>query len=716
MSTTSSDFQDLLKKAKGPIFRSGDQDAQYKVGLAYATGQIVSQNNEEALRWLKKAAEQGHPEAQYELGCICNTEHGSIKRAFYDYHTGNKWYKKAAKQGHVKAQCELGLAYCSGNWYLEKDLKAGVELIQSAADQGYAEAQFSLGWAHAMDLGAQEDYRKATEWYRKAAAQGHVKAKEELVELEKILKWIEEANNGDKKVQHELARAYRNGSHIKVDLKKSLELQVKVADSGDPEALYELGNFAYNRQYGLVESAAFTYFLRAATLGHKEAQVRVGDAYGYGYFGVTRDKEKAIFWYKKAEEQGHEKAKDAWHTLKYGTGLFGSINATLDALSGLQSAMESYYGLPHKSGEFLKLCEAARSGDKEAQLKLGKAYDNGEGTPKDQKVAFEWYHKAAEQGQAEAEYILGNAYQNGTYGVVKNNKTAYSWYQKALQHGHGAAKSQIDKKEIQEALLPDKIQELIKKAKIGDGVAAFEVGAYYEQTQVVEDKKLAFEWYQRAAELGVVEAIHNLGVFYYNGYGIAQDKKKAFECYRQAAELGLSLSQLIIGCAYYKSDIIEKDLQKAQQWTERAALQGMSAAQLFLGSLYRDHLIERNLEKAKYWFEKAANQGDLEATAQLGICYYYSGKAEEQIIARALFEKAVNGGNDNGHIMLEMMKLFGTPDQKVTNLTEHLNQIKENPLLVNNANLHQFQQHLQKYKEGRSKVTELNTIASSVRP
>ena len=47
---------------------AGDASAQYNLGVMYATGRDVPQDDAEAVAWYRRAAEQGHTEAQYNLG------------------------------------------------------------------------------------------------------------------------------------------------------------------------------------------------------------------------------------------------------------------------------------------------------------------------------------------------------------------------------------------------------------------------------------------------------------------------------------------------------------------------------------------------------------------------------------------------------------------------------------------------------------------------
>lgn len=66
-------------------------------------GQGVEQDEVEALKWIRKAAEQGISEAQYVLGACY--QNGIV--ADKNITEAVKWYRKAAAQGHKKAMTAL---------------------------------------------------------------------------------------------------------------------------------------------------------------------------------------------------------------------------------------------------------------------------------------------------------------------------------------------------------------------------------------------------------------------------------------------------------------------------------------------------------------------------------------------------------------------------------------------------------------------------------
>lgn len=90
------DIQTLIEKAK-----DGDPEAQFYLGRRYYKGQGVPQDNVEGAKWSRKAAEQGHADAQLALGL---TGLGVPQ----DYAEAVKWYRLAAEQGDAAAQSNLG--------------------------------------------------------------------------------------------------------------------------------------------------------------------------------------------------------------------------------------------------------------------------------------------------------------------------------------------------------------------------------------------------------------------------------------------------------------------------------------------------------------------------------------------------------------------------------------------------------------------------------
>ena len=82
------------------------------------------------------------------------------------------------------------------------------------------------------------------------------------------------------------------------------------------------------------------------------------------------------------------------------------------------------------------LHQAAEQGEVAAQFSLGFMYASGEGVPKDDAEAVQWYRLAAEQGHAEAQFSLGAMYMNGQ-GVPQDDETAHVWLNVAASRSTG---------------------------------------------------------------------------------------------------------------------------------------------------------------------------------------------------------------------------------------------------------------------------------------
>jgi len=181
--------------------------------------------------------------------------------------------------------------------------------------------------------------------------------------------------------------------------------------------------------------------------------------------------------------------------------------------------------------EFLKL---AQTGDSNAETALGVLYDNGDGVPKDQRVAVMWYRKAAEKGNPQAQLNLGIHCEQGQ-GVEQEDAVALGWYSKAAEQGYAAA-----------------------EVALGN--------MYHRGRGVAQDKKQANAWFKRAADQGNASAQQNLANALYFGDGAEINYAEAFKLYQQAAAQGYGDSQYNLGVMYEKGQGVPKDGAQAYFW------------------------------------------------------------------------------------------------------------------------------------------------------
>lgn len=103
-----------------------------------------------------------------------------------DYPEAVKWYRKAAEQGNARAQLDLGFAYENGLG-VERNYVEAVRWFRKAAEQGYAPAQDRMAYCYDKGIGVDRNLEKAVEWCKRACQQDFPGSKRHLNQLEEKL-------------------------------------------------------------------------------------------------------------------------------------------------------------------------------------------------------------------------------------------------------------------------------------------------------------------------------------------------------------------------------------------------------------------------------------------------------------------------------------------------------------------------------------------------
>lgn len=120
---------------------------------------------------LTQKAAQGNANAQYRLGWHLRN---SIQKT--DHQEALKWYKLAAEQGHVHAQYAIGLLYTFGP-SIEINYAEALKWHLLAAEQEHPSAQYSVGWLYdSGGYGVKRNYLEALKWFKKSCNNGNEKA------------------------------------------------------------------------------------------------------------------------------------------------------------------------------------------------------------------------------------------------------------------------------------------------------------------------------------------------------------------------------------------------------------------------------------------------------------------------------------------------------------------------------------------------------------
>ncbi|MFC3395164.1 tetratricopeptide repeat protein [Brenneria rubrifaciens] len=246
----------------------GNRDAQYQLAQRYEQGKGVVIRRDLAERGYFRAAELGHAKAQLWMA-----RHEGGKNAL-------AWYRKAASTGDAEAQLWISKAYREGNGLPRDEQKANYWLDRAAAS-GSGEADYLLSLA-------QTDHEKREYHLMRASAAGYIRAQREWGE------WLFQRN--------ELARARKAFA--------------QAASAGDTQSRLVYGEMLRWGQGGKADYAeAVRQYQLAAHDGNRMAQYRMGIMRQDG-LGTSRNRIHAYAWYSMAATEGMPEAIHARNDLE----------------------------------------------------------------------------------------------------------------------------------------------------------------------------------------------------------------------------------------------------------------------------------------------------------------------------------------------------------------------------------------------------------------
>ena len=660
----------------------------------------------EAVKWLTKAAELGHAEAQGMLAWV----YGEMGKDGY----ARFWAEKAAEKGLALGQYVIGDCYMYGAGGQVKNEATGVEWYRKAALQGDCEAQYYLGRAYEDGMGVAVDRAEARKWYGRAADQGKQLAANALMrmynedmearEQRNAQVWTKVVPTPEPKSEPEPKPEPKQEPEFKLDmdadaLKESLgkiikkpavniwEVEEKEAKAEEcyQKAMpyyeklcedWERGHFEvddmekFEKTVALLREARdLSSFIIGRDRVRKEASYALGrccscvtgpmaekyggqaEAYfesaGFGIFGIT----DAKYHYAliRSEARDFETA-EKWF-------LEAAKKGHLDAQYQYALCLSRKRDFEKAREWFLK---AAEQGHLDAQYQYALCCSE----LRDFEKAEEWFLKAAEQGHAEAQWKTGEVYDFAGPTEKQDPEEAIKWYLLAAEQGVKRAKSRLEflreqyYKEGEEQYANKNFSKAVEKylpaAQAGHAGAQFSLGLCFSNGRgVKQDKAEAAKWYMKAAEQGDAGAQNNLAILYYDGTGVEQNHEEAFKWYQKAADQGNKHGQHGLGLCYEYGRGTEKNLAKAVIWYGRAARQNYANAQYHLGNLY---YTAEKYKDAVSWLEKAAKQDIASAQLQLGMCYEHGkGVMKSKLAAKKWYKRAAEQGNGIAKMKLSRM-------------------------------------------------------------
>ena len=301
------------------VANKGSAEGIFNVGQYFLHGDVVPRDFARAIECFRKAAKQ---ECWYRIESALLLPNIGVRESYLalgnayrdgsgvdvDLDAAFKWYLKAAQNGVPHAQNNLGVFLWRGMGR-PQDGKSARIWFERAAKQGLAEAQLNYADVLCGGIGGPEDPKLAMEYYEKAANMGVPFALEKLRTLARggalgssAAKKAADITKGRAKEDPEalflLGNDFFEGtSEHPRNVNKALELWEQAARKGHVRAAC-LSASAYLDEKK-EPSKGFQYMLQAADAGDANSQMEVARLYAYGH-GCSRDEVSARRYHNRA--------------------------------------------------------------------------------------------------------------------------------------------------------------------------------------------------------------------------------------------------------------------------------------------------------------------------------------------------------------------------------------------------------------------------------
>lgn len=323
----------------------------------------------------------------------------------------------------------------------------------------------------------------------------------------------------------------------------------------------------------------------------------------------------------------------------------------------------------YSSKSFEDLLDLSLAGDAVACTELGVRYYSGARIEKDTDAAFAYFTQAADSGYSVAEFILGKLNDEGQV-VPHNGKHAFEYYKKAAEKNYPLAQCALGQmyyfgqdceKNDQQALY-----WITKAADELDNSYVYVVLAMLykdSEDESVKDEDKAFQYAQKAVEMGDENAYNLLGTMYEQGCGVEASYENAVKYYKLAAENGVETAYLNIGALYQLGIGVPKDEKKAVEYFQAGANVGNMYCLNALGMCYKDGTgVQQDCKKAFELFLDAAYAGNFAGELNAGLAYDKGeGVQEDKAEAKKLFTLAAVHGCSNAMVALGFYTEKGIP-------------------------------------------------------
>ena len=663
--------------------------AQFWLAHCYLVGKGIEQNEQEAIKWFQKAADQDCIQAIEALGLIHKRNpgtEGNLAKALAYFQLAAQrdslvaqfnlasmlmhgegternptlavhWYRQSANRGYGEAQQCLARCLRSGTG-TQQDLPEALKWFRAAAAQGIAEALWEAGEILFTDMGSHSDQIQALNCWIASARQGFSTAqyfvgtmllseargsKHTSKHTSEAIVWLERAaNQGNLPARHRLAQVYSDGKLVGKDLSQVRKWLLILAEQGNPVGQKDLANLYLNSDTHQGFTDALPWFRKAAAQDNADAQCALGWMHLKGK-GVRPKHSKALDWFAKAAVQGHisaikwlismhllpDKKISVSEALQY----FLSANAGVNDTS-TQSKMICAYQqgppmqrIPASIVNFLRRTRGQRGS---SEL-LAKLYIN-------EKWLADQLHKMIKTPGINSKDILRIlpeilspfTEQRERHDAQALNTLAWMCFEKQGTAGN-----------ISRAL-----NFLNQAAALGSVSAQGSLSLIYRSGEITKKNvSLCINWLRWASKQSNAVAQRELARLHLKGKDTERNPSSALPLLHSAAQQGDAVAQGLLGRMYLHGTGTKKDLQAALNWLNEAAMQEDAQGLFTLArTLQKGRDTRQNQSKARKYFRRAASLGHTPSQVSLGAMYW-EGTPKSLALALSWLRRAHANGN-----------------------------------------------------------------------
>ncbi|OHT12763.1 hypothetical protein TRFO_17308 [Tritrichomonas foetus] len=303
-------YLEMITHKKDKYFQVESVEEDYMLGIIYLKNPSIASREiriQNILKYLLRAANEKHSDAQYQLGKIYFRGDIVEKNPVLAEHF---WY--LASSFNAKAQYYLGLAYLFGEYGIEKNVNNGIELLLKSADNGYIKANYQVGLFYQEGYETNKDPKTALIYFKNAEILNSKMKKIDQQLMIKIFENLYEITEYDealtyleKLLPYEIINSQKIAHDFDFNPFYLVMPNIVKIMSNLSSCIYELGKYYKNKN----ASTSIYLIYIAAKLRHPQGLYKIGKAVFEGK-NIEKNEKTGIAYLEGALEHKNFKALD----------------------------------------------------------------------------------------------------------------------------------------------------------------------------------------------------------------------------------------------------------------------------------------------------------------------------------------------------------------------------------------------------------------------